>query len=71
MDIDGVAERPEIVAVAQSADHINHVETHRRGADIRAPGLILPADRDAGAPVGLVLLPLVQAISPQVPQLGE
>ena len=55
MHIEGVAERPEIVAVAQSADHINHVETHRRRADIRAPGLILPAYRDAGSPVGLVL----------------
>ena len=54
MHIEGVADRPEIVAVAQAAYHIHHVKAHRSGTDIRAPGLVLPAHRNAGATVGLV-----------------
>ncbi|MNS52411.1 hypothetical protein D3C72_851250 [compost metagenome] len=43
MGIQGVTNRAEIVAVAQTANHIDDVKAHRRGADIHLPGFILPA----------------------------
>ena len=42
-----------IIAVTDAADHIHHVEAHRRGTDIPAPDVISPADRHAGTGIRL------------------
>lgn len=52
MRVQGITQRPDIVAIADAADHINDIKAHRRRADIPAPGLILPADRHARARIG-------------------
>ena len=49
MGVQGVANRPQVVAVAQAAHHIDHVEAHRRCTDVPRPGVVLPADGHAGA----------------------
>ncbi len=54
VDVDRVPHRPDVAAVAQPPHHIDDIEAHRRGADIPAPGVILPADRHAGPAVGLI-----------------
>ena len=47
MRIQGITQRPDVIAVTDAADNIDDIEAHRRGADIPAPGVILPADGDA------------------------
>ncbi len=56
MRVQGITQRPDIVAIADAADHINDIKAHRRRADIPAPGLILPADRHARARIGLATM---------------
>ncbi|GDV13957.1 hypothetical protein ExPUPEC87_00575 [Escherichia coli] len=53
MGVNGVTQRPDIIAVTDAADHIHHIEAHRRGADIPAPDVISPADRHAGTGIRL------------------
>ena len=49
MGVNGIADGPQIAAVADAAHHVDDVKAHRRGANIHRPGFILPADSDACA----------------------
>lgn len=49
MGVNGVAHWTRVAAVAYPADHIDHLEAHRRGTDIPCPCFVLPADGYARA----------------------
>ena len=52
--VERVAQRAEVVAVAQATDHINNVKANRRGTDIGVPCIVLPAHGHASTAIALI-----------------